>query len=454
MRKLQSTLWVVLAAIALASSAVAQDAAPLSLPEAVKMTLANNPLHKAALADTKAASAGVREARAPLLPRITFAENFTAGNDPVFVFGTKLRQQIFTAQDFALNTLNRPTPIGNYASRFFGQWNLFDSTQSWKALDRAKYLNFAAEEQLNRTDQELVFQTVQAYYAELLAEKQVQVAEDALKTVEAIEQQSRARVESGMAVESDLLSAQVQHSARQQEQIARRNELALARTRLALAMGAGADATYQPKEALEERALPAADVNQLEKTALEKRPDLRRSEWERSAQDKSVSMAKAAFGPRVNAFGSWQEDSHAVGWTGANNWVAGAEVQFDLFAGGGKRAALAREKAIQERAVAGYAGFQDAVRLEVRSAYYQFDAAQQQVKVARSTIAQADESLRINQNRYEGGLSTVTDMLRVEEAAHRAKADYWQAVYRMNASYAGVELATGTLGIDSPAVTQ
>ncbi|HEY4933083.1 MAG TPA: TolC family protein, partial [Terriglobales bacterium] len=110
--------------------------------------------------------------------------------------------------------------------------------------------------------------------------------------------------------------------------------------------------------------------------------------------------------------------------------------------------------ALQERAAAGHAGFQDAVRLEVRQAYYQFDAAQQQVKVARSAIAQADESLRINQNRYEGGLSTVSDMLRVEEAAHRAKADYWQAVYRMNASYAGVELATGTLTTDSPAVTQ
>jgi outer membrane protein TolC len=454
MHKFQAMFWALVSATVLVIGAAAQETTSLSLPDAVKMTLANNPMHKAALADTKAASAGVREARAPMLPRITFAENFTGGNDPVFVFGTKLRQQVFTAQDFALNSLNRPTPIGNYASRFFGQWNLFDSTQSWKALDRAKLMNQAAEQQLNRTDQELVFQTVQAYYAVLLAEKQVQVAEDALKTVEAIEQQSCARVESGMVVESDLLSAQVQHSARQQELIERRNELALARTRLALAMGARTDAMYQPKEALEDRALPSADIARLEKIALEKRPDLRRSEAERSAQEKSVSMAKAAFGPRVNAFGSWEEDSHAVGWTGANNWVAGAEVQFDLFAGGGKRAALQREKAIQERATAAHAGFQDAVRLEVRSAYYQFDAAQQQVKVARSTIAQADESLRINQNRYEGGLSTVTDMLRVEEAAHRAKADYWQAVYRMNSSYAGVELATGTLGVDSPAVTQ
>jgi outer membrane protein len=445
---------LVVVLIALAAGTTAQEATPLTLTEAAQMTLANNPLHKAALADKKTALAGVSEARAPMLPRIKFTENFTAGNDPVFVFGTKLRQQEFTAADFALNQLNRPTPIGNYATRFSGQWNIFDSTQSWKALDRAKFMSLAAEQQLNRTDQELVFQTVQAYYGVLLAQKQVQVAEDAVKTVEAIEQQSKARVESGLAVDSDLLSAQVQRSTRQQELIERRNQLALARTRLALSLGAAADGQFQPMEALEDRALPSADVSQLEKTALEKRPDLKRSEWERAAQDKSVSMAKAAFGPRVNAFGSWEEDSHSVGWTGANNWVAGAEVQFDLFAGGSKRAALAREKAMRERAAAGYAGFQDAVRLEVRSAYYQFDAAQQQLKVARGTIAQADESLRINQNRYEAGLSTVTDILRAEEAAHRAKADYWQAVYRMNSSFARVELATGTLTLDSPAVTQ
>lgn len=454
MRDLPPRIWVVVSILLIAVAAAGQESQPLSLPEAVRMTLANNPMHKVAMADTQASSASVREARAPMLPKITFAENFTAGNDPVFVFGTKLRQQVFTAQDFALNQLNRPTPIGNYASRFSGQWNLFDSTQSWKALDRAKYLNFATQEQLNRTDQELVYQTVQAYYGVLLSQKQVQVAEDALKTVDAIEQQSRARVESGLAVDSDLLSAQVQASARQQELIERRNELSLAMTRLALAMGSTADAPYQPQEALEERNFPPSDLTQLEKTALENRPDLKRSEWERRAQEKSLAMAKAAFGPRLNAFGSWEEDSHSVGWTGANNWVAGAELQIDLFAGGGKRAALAREKALHEKAIAGYAGFQDAVRLDVRSAYYQFDAAQQQVKVARSAIAQADESLRINQNRYEGGLSTVTDILRVEEAAHRAKADYWQAVYRMNASYAGVELATGVLKLDSPAVTQ
>jgi outer membrane protein TolC len=129
-------------------------------------------------------------------------------------------------------------------------------------------------------------------------------------------------------------------------------------------------------------------------------------------------------------------------------------LHFDLFDGGSKRAHIARERASQEKAAATRDAFRDQIRLEVRKAYYAYDAARQQIEVARGAIAEADESLRINQNRYEAGLRTVSELLQVEEAAHRAKADYWQAVYRLQTSYAGVELATGTLSSSSPVVME
>jgi outer membrane protein len=443
-----------LAAVFLATPLVAQTATQLTLPQAVTMALEKNPLRKAALADIHISRAAVREARSPLLPKIMFTESALRGNDPVFVFGSRLRQQNFSLADFALNRLNTPTPISNFSSRFSGQWSLFDGLQSWFGVSRAKYLQQAVEQQLDRTDQELVYHAVQAYFAVLLAQKQEQVAEDALKTAQAIEESSRARVESGMVVDSDLLSAQVVTSKRKQELIQTQNSLALARTQLALALGMPADTPYEPQETLAERQFPAATAAELEATALEKRPDLKRVESERSAQSKSVSMAKGAIAPRLNVFGSWETDSPSPGWNGGNNWIAGAELHFDLFDGDSKRAHIAREKAVQERAAAMRDAYRDEIRLEVRKAYYEYDAARQQVGVARGAIAQADESLRINQNRYQGGLSTVSDLLSVEEAAHRAKADYWQAVYRMDTSYAGVELATGTLTASSPVVTQ
>ena len=438
----------------LLSAATAQTATPLTLPQAVSMALEKNPLRKAALAETRIYTAAVREARSPLMPKITFTESALRGNDPVFVFGSRLRQQNFTAADFALNQLNTPTPISNFSSRFSGQWSLFDGLQSWYGVSRAKYIQQATEQQLDRTDQELAYQAVEAYYGVLLAQKQAQVAEDALKTSQAIEASSRARVESGMSVDADLLSAQVVTAKRKQELIQTQNSLALARTQLALALGMSTDSVYEPQEALTDRNFPSPPVADLESQAMEKRPDLKRVEAERSAQAKSVSMAKGAFAPRLNVFGSWETDSPTPGWNGGNNWIAGAELQLDLFDGDSKRAHLAREKAMQDKATAMRDAFRDSIRLEVRKAYYDFDAARQQVEVARGAIAQADESLRINQNRYEGGLTTVSDLLRVEEAAHRAKTDYWQAVYRAQTSYAGVELATGTLTQSSPAVTQ
>jgi len=435
-----------------APSAPAQT--PLTLPQAVSMALAKNPLHKAAAAEMRISTAAIRQARSPLMPKITFTESALRGNDPVYVFGSRLRQQNFTQADFALNQLNTPTPISNFSSRFSGQWNLFDGLQSWYGVSRAKYLNQAAEQQLDRTDQELVYQAVQAYYGTLLAQRQVQVAEAGVETAQAIEASSRARVESGMVVESDLLSAQVATAARRQELISAQNELSLARTQLALAVGVSSDTLFDPQEALTDRSFSPPPVAELEAIAIEKRPDLKRIESERSAQAKSVSMAKGAFAPRLNVFGSWQTDSPNPGWNGGNNWLAGAELQFDLFDGDSKRANLAMQKAMQEKATAMRDSFHDQIRLQVRKAYYEYDAAQQQVSVARTAIAQAEESLRINQDRYDGGLSTISDLLRVQEATQRAKVDYWLAVYRVQTSYAGVELATGTISPSSPVVMQ
>jgi len=89
----------------------------------------------------------------------------------------------------------------------------------------------------------------------------------------------------------------------------------------------------------------------------------------------------------------------------------------------------------------------------VRQAYYDQDASRQQVEVARTAITQAQESLRINQDRYDGGLLTITDLLGAEEAARRSQADYWQAIYQYHISCASLELASGTLNLQSWVVT-
>ncbi|HEX4784903.1 MAG TPA: TolC family protein, partial [Candidatus Sulfotelmatobacter sp.] len=205
------------------------DPSPLTLPQAVRIALEKNPLRKAAVADTRVSSADVREARSFLMPRVTFSETATRGNDPVYVFGSRLRQQRFTADDFSLNKLNTPLPFGNFSTRFGGTWTLFDSGASWHGVTRAKQRNESAGHQLERTEQEIVFRVVDAYYEALLATKQMELAEQALKTTQSILDRSQSRFDSGLVVESDLLTAKVRRAARRQELIRARNNLDLAR---------------------------------------------------------------------------------------------------------------------------------------------------------------------------------------------------------------------------------
>jgi outer membrane protein TolC len=420
----------------------------------VNAALEKNPVRRAAVFEKQASAADVKQARSALLPQINFAEAYQRGNDPVFVFGGKLRQQSFSPGDFALNRLNTPTPFGNFATRVSGGWQLFDFGVNWMKVKQSQNIAAAAEQKLTRTEQELVMRVVDAYAGLLLAIKQQQVAENAVRTSQAILDHNQANFQAGMVVESDYLSAQVNHASRQEELIRAHNAVALARAQLAHEMGSSLDTNFEPAELLGAKSFPGGTIEELEKRALERRPDLRSLSLQQSAQAEGVRAAKAAFAPTVNAIADWELDNPHFAGGGGNNWIAGVEVRLALFDGGAKLGHLQHERAMKGRIDALHEAVISGIRLEVRKAYLDFDSARQQVEVARAAVGQAQESLRIGQNRYEAGLATITDLLRMQEAGTRAETDYSQALYRMQTSYANLELATGTLDANSAAVKQ
>jgi outer membrane protein TolC len=451
--RLNFVLGLAVGATILGEASAQSSSSPLTLHDAVAIALEKNPLRKAALADTRVASADTQTARSFLLPHLSFTETATRGNDPVYVFGSRLRQEHFSQADFALNRLNRPLPFANFATRFGGAWNLFDSFASWRGLTRARLMDQAAKHQLDRTEQQVVFQVIESYDEVLLAAKQLDVAEYATRIAQSIVERSQVRFESGVVVESDLLTAKVRLASRQQEAIHARNNLALARAQLNTSMGVPIESSFDLTQTLSEPQLPALALQELESTALGSRPDLKRIAAQQDAQRQTVSMAKSSFGPQLNAFAGWELDNPTfLSGGGGNNWVGGLELKVDLFQGGAKRAEWYRQRALEEKSSAMKQAATDRVRLEVRRAYYDVDASRQQMEVAHASIAQAQDSLRINQDRYETGLVTITDLLSAEDASRRSETDYWEAVSRLRTSYAGLELATGTLNSESGAV--
>ena len=125
-------------------------------------------------------------ARTALLPQLGFTEDISRGNDPVYAFGTRLRQRQFTQADFALNALNFPQPIGNFSTRFSGQWIAFDSFKTQKQIHRADLFKQSASSSAKAVDQQIVFRVVGAYQQVLYAQREIDVAQHEQETAAAL----------------------------------------------------------------------------------------------------------------------------------------------------------------------------------------------------------------------------------------------------------------------------
>jgi outer membrane protein len=442
--------WLTVLSILGGIAASAQE--PLTLRQAIDRALVQNPEVAVAQADEKGASAAASLARTELLPKLNFTEDISRGNDQVYAFGTRLRQQKFTQADFALNALNHPPPIGNFSTRFSGSWVGFDSFKTQREIRRADLLRASTSSSAKAVDQQIVLRVIRAYQSVLYAQREIEVAEHEQETAAALLTSVDERVKAGLAVESDRMSAQVNVAARKEELIAAQGDWELGWEDLRESMG---DTNLKPSQLkpLEFHAFPERSLEDEFVSAAKTRPDLAAIGQAQSAQTAAVGAAKSEFGPRVSAYGSWEEDRSSFAGSGGNNWLAGVQVSIDILPAG-RRAQLSRETAAKRRIDAQLALSQQHVRTEVSRAHIQRKTAQLSLETAQAAMAQASESLRILKNRYNAGLATITDLLRAEDAERKSQTSYWHAVYGNTLSYADLLYTTGTLTPETAEVLQ
>lgn len=450
-------LWALILSGSLFGGAIAvqaQESAsgePVTLEQAVQMALTKNPGLKAQAEESVVARAQTLQARAAWFPRVDFSQSFLRGNDPVYVFGTLLRQRQFTAAHFGLPGLNAPTPLNNSLTRLDGQMMLFDSLRTHYRVAGARRRETAADLSTEQARQDLILRVVRAYYGVIVARENVSAAREALRTAESNEQRVTDLEKAGLVVTSDKLSAQVFRAQMKEREIRAANQLALARMALGHELGLGPVALKEPQDALKEPGgTGAATMEEWEKIALAERPALRAAEMQQQAAASGTKVARAEFAPRVGVFANFERDAETLGGgPSGTNWTAGARVELNLFAGGADRARLDEARARERQAANQVDYFRSGVRLEVRQAFLEVSAAEQRAAAARDAVEQAKESLRIIQDRYEAGLATMTDLLRAQTAQLEARTGYFSALHDWQVARAQLERAAGKLTADS-----
>jgi outer membrane protein TolC len=370
-------------------------------------------------------------------------------DNPVFVFSSLLTQHQFGPGNFNIGPLNRPDSLNNFQSVLSVDQPIYDAGQTRHAIQSAELSRKVSAEEQRRTGMRVISGVVRAYYGVVLAAESLKTAEQALHSAQADLQRAESVHAAGMSTDVDVLSIRVHLAAVTEQRIQRAADLEVAKSALNDALGLPLDTAHTLASPLSPLDLPELELAALEKDASQTRPEARATHLEADLARTQSAAARSALLPEVGFHAAFEADRQQFVNKGGANWLASIGLKWNLFNGGGDKARIEESSHYLERAHADEQRVDSAVRMEVRRAWADLRAAVQRIEVARAAVAEAEESLRITQNRYEAGMSNVTDLLRTETAVLESRTRYLAAVHDQRLAAVNLELAAGRLSPDS-----
>ena len=431
----------------LAVPLLAQDS--LSLRQAVQLALRENKAIAESNAGARASAARIEEARSGRLPKLNYSESFTRSDNPVFVFSSLLTQHQFGVENFSIGPLNRPDSINNFQSLLSVDQPIYDAGQTRNAVKSADLSRQMSVEEQRRTRMQVISGVVKAYYGAVLAAESLKTAAQAVRSADADFERAESVRAAGMSTDVDVLSIRVHLAAVTEQRIQRAADLEVALSALNDALGLPLDTRHTLTSPLTPADMPDLELASLERDASSTRPEARATHLEADMARTQLDSARSTLRPQVDFHAAFEADRQQFINKGGANWLASVGLRWNLFNGNGDKARIEESNQFLERAHADEQRVDSAVKLEVRRAWADLRAARQRIEVTKAAVAEADESLRITQNRYEAGMSNVTDLLRNETAVLESRTRYLAAVHDQRIAATMLELAAGRLSPDS-----
>ena len=409
---------------------------PLSLSEAIARAKAHNPDAGSAAAAEREAAERVTQARGAYFPKVDVAESWQRGNNPVFVFSSRLAQRQFTEADFALDALNHPDATDNFRTAFSVEQSLFDRTTAANVRAASIGRDMAATGK-RLVDHDLTAAVTDAFGRVLIAAATVRSAAAAVETARADRELAGNRRDAGRVTDADVLQLDVYVALTLERQVQATSDERIARARLNQLMDEPLSTMFALDPTPSAIAIDITNPADLEEEAVKNRPEVALAMQQEQLAAATVAAAQAAFLPQVVAQGAWELNGGA--WNSrSSSWVAGAAARINVFHGFADKARLAEAREHAARRALEKSKAETMARLDVRTAIARLEAARASEAVGRAAADRARESRRIIRDRYESGLTDAAMLLRAADAVQQADAQ--QIAARVN-----VLTATATL---------
>ncbi len=400
-----------------------------------------------ALNNIEAAQSNVMAARGQYLPSLSASGGWNRyqtdrpGTDPFVVGGVVIPGQsgFSVDNDFRVG-LNLNMVL------FDGLAREGSNSQSTSEAQSSEFVS-------TRTRQTIIFQVDQMYLNILRTQQLVRVAEENLKRdrrqLERITESNRV----GALSLADVYRQQSQVAADEFALINAQNDYDKAQADLIALIGLDVSLTYtfeDPSliEAIIETATAPSeekfDFEALVDSAFAHRPDYNSAKEQLDASKSGVTIAQGGYFPIISAGAGYSLQNNELGDLSRNkslNW--GVNFQWNLFNGFSTNQAVENASVAMRNAEIGLVQSERDIRVEIKKALLDVDAAKKQVDVTQKGLVSAKEDLRIQEERYNLGAGTLLDLLTASAGYVNAEAGRINAIYSLIVSKKNLEYVIG-----------
>ncbi|HMW95094.1 MAG TPA: TolC family protein [Chitinophagales bacterium] len=425
-------IFILLLMVGIWSVGYSQDTIQISMEDLKQKSLEGNLAIKSAKNETKLAEAEMLASRAMYLPNILASYTFMNTNSPLNAFAFKLNQERIAMTDFNPDLLNNPKVISDFATKFEIQQPIFNLDAIYmKKAGNVKSEVLKIKEQ--RTKEYIQLELNKAYMMLQLTYKIQSTLIEAKNTALANKKVIDNYYANGMIQKPDVLYMDLRiNEIDNQIQFVNSNILNASDYLFLLLNEDANDKVFKPTEELEYNSLELDADLRLNRY----RKDIQAYEKSLEAFDYLVKSTRAKYLPRLNAFGSFEFHDHKFARFRANNYLVGAQLQWQIFDGLKAKSEQVAYKANQIKIKSEIEQYTQQSELELKKISRQIEDAEYKVKFAVSALEQSKEAYRIRKDRYEQGLEKSSDLLNAEIMMSQKHLEYYQAVFEYNTALA------------------
>jgi outer membrane protein TolC len=337
------------------------------------------------------------------------------------------------------------SPVVGPFGLFQAQVTMNETLMDFRALNRVR----AAEENQRAASfslldaRELVVLAVgNQYLIELADAARVDTSQAQLNTAQAIFQQAQDMKKAGVSPGIDVLRAQVQMQAQQQQVLAAQNQLAQQKMRLARAIGFPVSQQYALTDKVPYAPLPEMNLDEALAQAYQRRPEYLAAESRVRSAELEVKAAKGEALPTVQINGQYGVNGPSPASSAQVYGLTGG-INIPIFQGGKVKADVALAESNLRQQKMQLEDLHNRVELDVRASWLDVKTSNEQVAVAQQSIGLAAEQLKEAQDRFGAGVSGSLEVVQAQEAVANANDTFIQALYTNNVAKLALAYALG-----------